>query len=90
VEGGIGEGVSGGGGSLGGGKGRLHRGESDYVEGADVRVLVEAASLVKSPGKVISPESVILNSKTMSPSKIGDIGSSHSAPGGQVSPPHSV
>ena len=92
VEDGIGEGVSGVDGSLEGGKGRLHRRESEHVEDGDgdVGVLVEAASLVESHGKVISPKSGSPKPPTMSPSKIGDTGGSHSAPAGQVSPPHTV
>jgi hypothetical protein len=84
------EGVMSGGGSLDRGKGQLHGGETDYVEVADMGVLAEAASLVESLGHVISPKFVTLDPKTLSPSKIGNIGGSHSAPGGQVSPPHSV
>ena len=90
VEGGITEVVSGGGESLGGEKGRLLQGESDHVEGGDVGVLAEVATLVESTGKAISPESASQNSKTMSPSKVGDIGGSHNAPNVQVSPLHNI
>jgi hypothetical protein len=54
MEGGIEKSVSSGGGNLGGVKRRLHRGESDHVKGTNVGVLAENASLVESPGKVIS------------------------------------
>jgi hypothetical protein len=72
---------------LGGGKRLEQIVESEHVEGGDVGVLAEAASLVASEGKGVSPESVSKNPKTMSPSKIGDIGGSNSAHGGQVSLP---
>ena len=57
-EGGSGEGVSGGGGSLDGEKGQLYRGKNEHVEGVDVGVLAEAASFVASLGKEISSECV--------------------------------
>ena len=88
VEGGITEVVSGGGESLGGEKRRLLQGESDHVEGGDVGVLAEVATLVESTGKAISPESASQNPKTLSPSKVGDIGGSHNTPIVQVSPPY--
>ena len=56
--------------------------ESEHVEDRDVVVLVEDASLVALVGKGESPEFVNKNPKIMSPSKIGDIGSSNSAYGG--------
>ena len=90
VQVGIVEGVSSGVGSVGKGKGTLHGVERSIVEGGDVGVLAEAASLVESHGKSVSPESVSKNPKTVSPTKIGDIGGSQSAPGGQVSPPTSA
>ena len=85
--GGNGEHVSGEGGSLGGGKGLEQSVETEHVEGRDVVVLAEVASLVPSAGKGDSPESASNNTNIMSPSKIGDIGASNSAHGGQVSLP---
>ena len=75
--GGSGERISGGGGSLGGGKGLEQIVESEHVEGGDVVVLAQNASLVASVGKGESPESERKNPKIMSPSKIGDIGGSN-------------
>ena len=70
---GIVEGVSGGVGGVGRGKEIVHGGERSNVEGGDVGMLAEAASLVESHGKSISPEFVSKHPKTMSPTKIGDI-----------------
>ena len=88
VEGGITEVASGAGESLGGEKGRLLQRDSDHVEEGDVGVLAEVATLVESTGKAISPESASQNPKTLSPSKVGDIGGSHNTPIVQVSPPY--
>ena len=90
VEGGITEVVSGGSESLGGELERLHQRDNDHVEGGDVGVLAEIATLVESTGNAISSESASQNPKTMSPSKLGDIGGSHNAPSVQVNPPHNV
>lgn len=60
--------------------------KSEHVEGGDVGVLAEAASLVASVGKGDSPKSMSKNPKIMSPSKISDIGGLNSAHVGQVSP----
>ena len=66
------------GGSLRGEKGLDEIVQNEHVEGGDIVVLAEVVSLVPSMGKGDSPESV---------SKIGDIGASNSAHGGQVSMP---
>jgi len=56
------------------------------VEGRDVAVLAEVATLVMSPEKGVSSISCPKSSKTMSPNKIGDIGADDNAHVGQVSP----
>ena len=85
--GGNGERVSSGGGSLRGEKGLEQIVETKHVEGGDVVVLAEVASLVASMGKGDSPKFVSKNPNIMSPNKIGDIGGSNRAHSGQVSLP---
>jgi hypothetical protein len=71
---------------LGGGTGHAHREESVGVEGGDVGVVAEVASIHASPVKGVSTVSVSKSPKTRSPTKIGDIGADPSAFVGQVSP----
>jgi hypothetical protein len=60
-------------------------GGSVDVEGGDVAILAEAATLVTSPGKGVSSISCPKSPQTMSPSKIGDTGANDNAQVGQVS-----
>ena len=65
-------------------------GGSVGVEGGDVAVLAEVATLLKSPGKGVSSISCPKSPKTKSPRKIGDSGADHVAHDGQVSPTASL
>jgi hypothetical protein len=67
------------------GKDVIGVGGSVGVEGGDVAILVEAATLVASPGKGVSSISCPKSPKTMSPSKLGDTGADDNAQVGQVS-----
>ena len=83
---GLGEGVSGGVVSVHGGKGQIHRGESDVVEGGDVGIVAEMESHALSPGKGVYAFFVHKISKSMSPSKLGGNGGENNAHGSQVCP----
>lgn len=61
--------MGGGGGSLGGGTGHAHREESVGVEGGDVGVVAEVASIHASPVKGASTISVSKSPKTRSSGK---------------------
>ena len=68
------------------GKGLNHRGESDVVEGREVKFVAKGLTPAQSLGNGGSVFYVCIISKTMSPSKLGGNGDENNAPGSEVSP----
>ena len=81
-----GEAASGYVGSVHGGVGQTHIGESVIVQGGEVGVIAEESTPALSPGRGTSTYSIHVRIKTISPHKIGGNGGENNAPGGEVNP----